>query len=246
MLILGHRGAPGYPRRNENTLSSFWKALWSGAVGFELDVRCTKDGQLVCIHDATLERVTDGMCKNAVRSLTYAELSEAMADINGPEHRYTVPLLLEVFDVFGERCFINIELKEHDGADSLLQFLKPRSRHAHGLLISCFSALLEKTKEKNAPSWANLEKIAEYAPVALLASKNAVTTLGAKKYTAFASDMGALAIHPQYQAIDSELMYEAKQKGLLVNALTVNDGRIAKLLRVSGVNGIITDVPELM
>ena len=58
MLRIGHRGARAY--EPENTLSSFKKAVEMGVDAVELDVRKTKDGQLVVIHDADLKKTTDG------------------------------------------------------------------------------------------------------------------------------------------------------------------------------------------
>src|SRR5438552_2395631 len=72
MQIFGHRGAPGFPRRCENTLGSFRRALEAGADGFELDVRWCGDGQLVVIHDATVDRTTNGTGR--VSTMAYTEL----------------------------------------------------------------------------------------------------------------------------------------------------------------------------
>ena len=54
----GHRGASGYAP--ENTLDAFQKQLRWGADGIELDVQMTKDGELVVIHDETIDRVSNG------------------------------------------------------------------------------------------------------------------------------------------------------------------------------------------
>ena len=57
-IVLGHRGASGYAP--ENTLEAFKLAMDMGADGFELDVHLSKDGELVVIHDETVDRTTDG------------------------------------------------------------------------------------------------------------------------------------------------------------------------------------------
>src|SRR5262245_46474190 len=74
MIIFGHRGAPGYPRRGENTHQSFRKAVGVGATGLEFDVRRCGDGRLVVIHDDTVDRTTNG--RGLVRSLSYDELRQ--------------------------------------------------------------------------------------------------------------------------------------------------------------------------
>ena len=57
-LVWAHRGASGYAP--ENTLEAFQKAVEMGADGVELDVQLTKDGELVVIHDETVDRTSDG------------------------------------------------------------------------------------------------------------------------------------------------------------------------------------------
>ncbi|HLH31441.1 MAG TPA: glycerophosphodiester phosphodiesterase family protein, partial [Terriglobia bacterium] len=94
MIIFGHRGAPGYPRKAENTIGSFRKALQLGAAGIEFDVRRCGDGRLVVIHDDTVDRTTNG--KGRVANLNYDELSQLDA---GSGER--IPLLSDVLDEFG-------------------------------------------------------------------------------------------------------------------------------------------------
>src|SRR5688572_18739420 len=105
MLIFGHRGAPGFPRRGENTIKSFNKALAAGADGIEFDIRRCADGRIVIIHDDTVDRTTNG--KGFVAALAYREL--AQLDAGEGE---TIPLLSEVLDRFGQKCILNIEIKD--------------------------------------------------------------------------------------------------------------------------------------
>ena len=57
-LIMAHRGASGYAP--ENTMAAFEKALEMGTEGIELDVHLTADGEIVVIHDHTVDRTSDG------------------------------------------------------------------------------------------------------------------------------------------------------------------------------------------
>ena len=72
VLVIAHRGASGYAP--ENTLASVKKALEMGADLIEIDVHLSKDGEVVVIHDHTLERTTDG--QGAVLDYTMAELKQ--------------------------------------------------------------------------------------------------------------------------------------------------------------------------
>jgi len=68
--IIGHRGIPHLTP--ENTMASFRAAVENGADGLETDVQMTKDGELVLIHDETLDRTTNG--KGLVLTHTLSEL----------------------------------------------------------------------------------------------------------------------------------------------------------------------------
>ena len=76
MLRIGHRGARAYAP--ENTLASFKKALEIGVDAVELDVRKTKDNQIVVIHDADVKRTTNG--EGLVSELTLKEIKNLSAD----------------------------------------------------------------------------------------------------------------------------------------------------------------------
>lgn len=92
-----HRGFSGkYP---ENTMLAFKKAIESGVDGIELDVQLTKDGEVVIIHDETIDRTTDG--KGLVSSYTYEELSKFDASFiyrNQIEFN-KIPTLREYFEL---------------------------------------------------------------------------------------------------------------------------------------------------
>jgi glycerophosphoryl diester phosphodiesterase len=79
MLRVGHRGARAYAP--ENTLASFKKALELGVDAVELDVRKTKDNQIVVIHDADVKRTTDG--EGLVNELTLGQIKSFSAEGGG-------------------------------------------------------------------------------------------------------------------------------------------------------------------
>jgi glycerophosphoryl diester phosphodiesterase len=108
--VQGHRGACGIAP--ENTLASFQLALDLGVDMIELDVRPTRDGMLVVMHDPTVDRTTDG--RGPVHDLTLAELQRlnAAARFTGDRDygRQEGPTLQEVYDLVRGRCPINIEI----------------------------------------------------------------------------------------------------------------------------------------
>ena len=96
-LIIAHRGASGYAP--ENTMAAFEKALEMGAEGIELDVHLTADGEIVVIHDHTIDRTSDG--KGVVGALTLEEIRKydfgAWFDPKFKGQR--IPTLGEVFEL---------------------------------------------------------------------------------------------------------------------------------------------------
>ncbi|HUG53576.1 MAG TPA: glycerophosphodiester phosphodiesterase family protein [Vicinamibacteria bacterium] len=74
-LVIAHRGDSAH--RPENTLAAFAGALEAGAALVEFDVHLTRDGEVVVIHDDTVDRTTDG--RGAVRDLTLAEIRRLSA-----------------------------------------------------------------------------------------------------------------------------------------------------------------------
>lgn len=108
MQIIGHRGAAGLTP--ENTLASFREAIRLGAGWLEFDIRLTKDDVPVVIHDSTLKRTTNG--RGPVRDRTLAEVRKL--DAGSWFHpRFSaekVPTLDEVLKL-GDRVRLNIEIK---------------------------------------------------------------------------------------------------------------------------------------
>lgn len=92
VLVSAHRGASG--RAPENTLTSFQEALRQGADYLEIDVRTTRDSQLVILHDGTLDRTT--MASGQVSDHTWEELKTVSAGKGWPHFKQPIPTLDEV------------------------------------------------------------------------------------------------------------------------------------------------------
>ena len=116
MKIYGHRGCKGtFP---ENTLLGFRKAIQAGVDGIELDVHLTEDGEIVVIHDETLDRTTTG--QGAVKELTLSQIQTFSAgapfrEFTGYEPSWDdekVPTLRQVLELIADtKIELNIELK---------------------------------------------------------------------------------------------------------------------------------------
>jgi glycerophosphoryl diester phosphodiesterase len=102
MLRIGHRGARAYAP--ENTLASFKKALEIGVDAVELDVRKTKDNQIVVIHDADVKRTTNG--EGLVGELTLKEIQSFSSE--GEK----IPTFEETLDFLCSKVKMFIELRK--------------------------------------------------------------------------------------------------------------------------------------
>jgi glycerophosphoryl diester phosphodiesterase len=109
-LVIAHRGASAYAP--ENTLAAFQLAAEQGADAIELDVDLTRDGHVVVMHDATIERTTNG--HGRVHDLALDEIRQADAGVwKGVAFKgERVPLLQEVFEAVGQQLLINVEIKD--------------------------------------------------------------------------------------------------------------------------------------
>ncbi len=126
-LIIAHRGASAYVP--ENTLRAFQRAIEQGAQMIELDLHTTRDGQVVVIHDATLDHTTN--LTGRVDQLTLAEIKRADA---GQGER--VPTLAEVLDLTTGKLRLYLEIKNPRAAAPTLQIIRARRCQSEMLLAS--------------------------------------------------------------------------------------------------------------
>jgi len=136
--IMGHRGASFY--EPENTLRSFRRALQMGVAAVELDVHLTRDGRLAVIHDATLERTTNG--RGRVQDFTLAELQRLDAGKGEP-----IPSLEGALDLVRDQAHLLVELKEPEAAAALLTFFRQRQVFEAADVISFWHPALKAMKE---------------------------------------------------------------------------------------------------
>ncbi len=233
--IFGHRGA----RRAapENTIPAFQVALDMGVDGIELDIHVSRDGQLVVIHDFTLERTTNG--SGAVNDYTAAELAALDAGSHfSPDYANVgVPTLDQVFDLVGDACRINVEIKsmEMEGGpavEPLAEMIRARNLYDQ-VIVSSFNPLA-------------LVKMRWVDPTVRLGLLYEVRLPPHLHYAWFTSILDPEAIHPQSPLINEGELQWAHARGLEVNVWTVNVIEEARRLVALGVDGLITDIPDIL
>lgn len=143
MLILGHRGAPG-KKLAENTLPAFRAALEQGADGIELDLRLSKDGELVVVHDANLHRIAGDAHKTA--ELTAQELACIPL-----RHAGCILTLNEVTAAIHEPAYLDIEIKHHAAVGPLAAKLKTSTGLRERCIVSSFYPRIIKQFKKECP-----------------------------------------------------------------------------------------------
>lgn len=243
-LVIAHRGGAGlWP---ENTLHAFERAAELGADVVELDVRRAADGELVVIHDATVERTTDG--RGPVAGLTLAELRRLDA-----AHRWSadggktfplrgrgvrVPTLREVFEKLPRMRF-NIEPKDESGAArSLCEAIR-----AHGaserVVVGSFRQSVIDEFRRACPGVATSAGPAEASKFLALYQAGLAPS--------YSPAMQALQL-PEYAAgvrvLTRGFVEAAHGRNLEVHAWTINDAADMRRLLDAGVDGIMTDYPD--
>ncbi len=233
-VVFAHRGASGYAP--ENTMAAFSHALQLGAEAIELDVKLTRDGHVVVLHDQTVDRTTSG--QGDLREFTLAQVQELDAGSHFAAQYIDekVPSLEQVFEVFGRKLFINIELTNYrtygDGLTDTVVELIDRFKLDEWVMFSSFhpSNILRARKLKPA------------IPAALLAlpgSAGRVQRSFAGKW------ISPGLIHPFLEDITPGFMRREQKRQRRVHAWTVNSlDDIARMFRM-GVNGIFTDFPDI-
>jgi glycerophosphoryl diester phosphodiesterase len=234
-LNFAHRGASH--EAPENTLAAFLLALELDADGIEFDVQLSRDDQAVVIHDYDLSRTTNG--QGLVRERTLEELQQLDAgshfDPAFVEQR--IPTLQEVIDIVRDRLLLNVELKSEHSRDGTLASVVARTLEDNDLLdtviVSSFEPLLLRRMKQLNP---RLRTGFLYAPDS--------PRLFRRPWLRYLIRFDAL--HPYYAAVDERTMRWARNKGYRVNVWTVDEPATMRRLVQAGVDGIITNRPDLL
>lgn len=241
-LICAHRGASGHAP--ENTMAAFRKALADGASWIEFDIHLSADGEVIVMHDETLERTTDMQTSRRCCELTLAQLKQLDAgswfDKSFAGER--IPTLDEVLTEFKGKLGMNVEIKSsptynlNDGIEQKVADLLAR----HGLhriedvIVNSFDPR-------------RLQKFRACAPRVTL---GAIYCPDDEEFPSPAdarvliSLTAAQALHPDHKATDEAFMHIARQAGVMVNTWTVNDISDMQRMAALGVDMIMTDYPS--
>lgn len=233
MKVYAHRGCSGrYP---ENTMLAFQKAYETGCYGIELDVQMTKDGELVIIHDESVDRTTDGT--GWVRDFTLADLRKLnAAKLHSKEGDF------QAIPTFDEYCawaqdkplVTNIELKTsvfyYTGIEDKTLDMVKKYHLEERVVFSSFNHL----------SVIRIKQLAPEIPCGALVEHCGLGNAGA-----YCKLYGFEYFHPGYKALDDAAVAECKEHGIGLNVWTVNDMGDLEQLYEWGAESAITNYPEV-
>lgn len=229
--IFAHRGASAYAP--ENTVEAFALAMEQGADGIELDVQMTKDGQVVVIHDETIDRVSDGT--GAVRDYTLEELKKFHFSNHMENYENAViPTLKEVLDLIkSSNMLLNIELKTGiywypNLEEKTIELVKEAGMEDR-VIYSSFNHY-------------SIKKILELNPHAECAFLYSDVILNVDKY---AKNAGVCGLHPAvYHLKMAEFLKEYQESGLKVRVWTVNKKEDMEKFIKADLEAVITNYPD--
>jgi glycerophosphoryl diester phosphodiesterase len=228
--IFAHRGySASFP---ENTMKAFIEAEKTGADGIEIDVQLSKDGEVVVIHDETVDRTTNG--SGFIKDLTYGEIRKLDASYKHKKwlKKEPIPSFVELLEwLRGNHLICNVELKNgiflYPGMEEKVISLIREYNLENRIVISSF----------NHYSLVYCYRLAPEIETAPLYSE------GLFMPWVYAKSIKAKGIHPKLIAAPNEIIQGALESGIAVRPYTVNKEKDMKRLVEVGCTALITDEP---
>ncbi|MFH1527142.1 MAG: glycerophosphodiester phosphodiesterase family protein [Bacteroidota bacterium] len=238
-LIIAHRGASAVAP--ENTIIAFKKAMELHANAIELDVRQTKDNQLVVLHDATVNRTTNG--RGGIATMTLAEVRKLDAGSWFDPHfkNERIPTFHEVIEILDTATILIIEIKEGNETypgieEQVLNLVKTNRLEGQVILKSFDQRVLRRIKEK-APQIRLL-----YVYVFTIPWLNITVDRGVSAGDLL--DLNVDYLQPHKIFLSRSFVNRAQERGFKVIVWDVEDEDTMKEMLDLGVNGIETDFPD--
>jgi len=233
VFMVAHRGFSG--GAPENTMAAFKKAMDLAVDMIELDVHLSSDGQIVVIHDDSLNRTTNGKGKISHYTLNELKQLDAGSWFGSQFSGEWIPTLKEVLELTRGQILLNIELKGGDLgqysmmdlADRSLQEVEKAGMLNRVLFASVDLSAIERIREKNprvpvaliySKSWSFPQEATGGRPIPVLSCRGTVLT--------------------------QTNISKARQQGVMVFVWTLNTEEHMEHFLNMGVDGIITDHPE--
>ncbi|MCL2737145.1 MAG: glycerophosphodiester phosphodiesterase [Propionibacteriaceae bacterium] len=234
---MAHRGGAKWAvnRGRENTLAAFRNAVDAGYQYVETDVQATKDGVLVCMHDDTLDRVTGE--PGRVMDYTAAELRGLRVDGDEP-----IPFFDDVVEALPQTRF-NVDLKTPDAVEPLVASIA-----AHGLFHRILVDSFSQTRLSKFRSLTYGTIPTALAPPGVVWTRfvpvlsSIVSSPGVAVQVPMTQQVGGITL----EVVTPSFVEKVHSLGKVVHVWTIDDPAEMDVLIDMGVDGIITDRPDVL
>ncbi len=240
-LVAAHRG--GALLWPENSLTAFRHALELGVDFLETDVHLTADGEVVILHDPTLDRTTTGTGR--IRAARWADLSSVrLRSRDGRVTEDSLPPLDQLLDLLAARSAqllleikVDVDRQPYPGIeDKVLALVRARGLAGRTVIMAFEPDTVRRIRALD-PS----------IRTTLLVGKGRVERerVPAREAVRWTREVGATDLGIDYRILDPSVVEAARAAGLGVGAWTVNDEADLRTVIASGVNIVTSDRPDL-
>lgn len=239
-IIIAHRGASAYAP--EHTLPAYDLAMQSGADYIEIDLQMTKEGELIALHDAEVDRTTNG--SGMAKALTLDKIkaldagswfNEQNPQLSNPAYENVeIPTLEEIFQRYGRSANYYIETKSPGMEEELTNLLRK-----HSLVQSESKVIIQSFHSKSLRKIHKLEPGIPLIQLYRYSEKARLTDRELRSLKKYASGIGA-----NFENIDEDYIKKAHQHGFAVHLFTVNTDEDIQQAYEIGADGVFTDYPE--
>ena len=229
-IRIAHRGASGIAP--ENTLTAFKKAIEIGVDAVELDLHGTADGEIVVIHDASLDRTTNLSGPIKQTTLEVIKRADAGAWFNPEFEGEPVPMLAEALACITDNAIAVLEIKDETIAAAVVQKIKEMDLLELTVIISFHTSVLQtvRTLEPRIPTgWLIGSNNGHRDPIQLCQQ---------------ISELGSSLLNVNHQLVTEEFAYEIRRRGIALWSWTVDDIDRMRQVIAFGVQGITSNYPE--
>jgi len=225
IIVEAHRGASGYA--HENTIEAFEKAVELKSNAIELDIRKTKDKKIIVTHDPTYKGIN-------ISDWNYSELIQSTK-----EEGFEIPLLLDVLKIYKGRILLDIEIKEEDYEEEIVNLILSVLDVNEFYIRSFSEKTIKKVKEINKDIYTILLIGAQYPKYGIFSRFGEIFPKAKIKRS------NCDAVSPHYRLLLLGFVKRMHKKNQKVYAWTVNDEEIMKKVTKKKVDGIVTNYPDV-
>lgn len=241
MGVIAHRGAG--QRAPENTMAALKKAVQLGSPYIEIDVQLTRDGEVVLMHDKTLDRTTNGSGYVARSSYKMLKTLDAGSWFSPVFKNEKIPHLKEVLEWLPKGITLIIEVKSngtHSGIEKKIVDLIQTKQKQDQIWVKSFDKKVLKNFETLLPT---LPKVFVFVAHLKFFDLTLGTSLEWKDFFADLKELNVRYLQPHSFFLTRSFAQEMLEKGFQIIAWGVNSKRRLKQMASRGVSFIETDSP---